>query len=84
MEVFGNDNVKSMLAIKENELSEVSPEKGMTVQEIIEQVRPYLTSCFETEKLVQKIMALGIPREEAEKFVQFLIDKELIGKLSNS
>lgn len=53
---------------------------SLTLQEIIQKVRPQLTSSFEVDKLSQKIIGLGFSKEQAQKHVDFLISKELIGR----
>jgi hypothetical protein len=68
--------------IKESEVceeSEVVPRVHLTVQEIIEKVKPQLTSAFMQDKLIEKLMGLGFSREESEDYVEHLKDKELIG-----
>jgi hypothetical protein len=61
-----------------NERSEHVTE--VTIQEILEHVRPKLPSVFSEEKLVSEVVFLGLSREEAEKHVDHFKVKELIAQ----
>ncbi|MCK4434469.1 hypothetical protein KAU92_03175, partial [Candidatus Bathyarchaeota archaeon] len=61
-----------------SEVSEVTLEKVPTLQEIVEAVKPKLKPMFTEEKLLTKIMNLGVSRDAAEKRVQHFIRQGIV------
>ena len=52
----------------------------ITIQEILERVRPKLPSVFSEEKLISEVVLLGLSQEEAQKHVDHFKVKELIAQ----
>ncbi|MCK4434986.1 hypothetical protein KAU92_05795, partial [Candidatus Bathyarchaeota archaeon] len=63
---------------EESEVSEGTLERGPTLQEIIEAVKPKLKPMFTEDKLLKRIMSLGVSRDAAEKRVQHFIKQGII------
>jgi hypothetical protein len=51
-----------------------------TIQEILESVRPRLSSVFQEDKLLKEIMLLGYCRASAQKFIDHFKVKEIIAQ----
>lgn len=75
---------------EQSEVSEVSLEVGAkldreyiphaTIQEILESVRPRLTSVFPEEKLLNELVNFGLAQENAQKYLDHFKEKEIIAK----
>jgi hypothetical protein len=52
----------------------------VTLQEILEHVRPKLTSVFSEDKLLKEIVDMGIDQEEAMKYVEHFKVKEIVAQ----
>lgn len=52
----------------------------VTIQEILERVRPKLTSVFSEDKLLREILDMGLTQEEAQKHLEHFKVKEIIAQ----
>ena len=73
----GGNTMKSE-GSERSERSEGALERGPTLQEIIEAVKPKLKPMFTEDKLLKQIMNLGVSRDAAKKRVQHFIKQGIV------